>query len=357
MPTQYINEPRYYNYFDLFFKQSQDAISVFDLDNRVITGNPAFEKLYGWTLEECVGKKIQFYPESELEKVRQRCELLKQGESFTDEQVTEQRKDGTIFQAEISMTPIFNEQDEVMAISYVTRDITSRLQLEQNKLEIERLQTMSMIAAVVAHEVRNPMTAITGFIQMMNQDSTNPYTSFTQIMEMEIKRVNQIVSDFLILSEPTLHKQTYFSITNTLRTTIEEFQKEFEMRHIAQTISLPERGLSFYGNESAIKQVFSNVLSNSCDAIEQEGTIDLSLHVRGDTISIRIQDDGKGMDKETLENIFQPFFSTKEEGTGLGMIISKKIIVDHKGTLEVDSLQSTGTTVTITLPLSDHALH
>ncbi|WP_301107768.1 ATP-binding protein [Sporosarcina sp.] len=357
MLGQHFNEPRYYNYFDLFFKQSQDAISVFDLENRVITGNPAFEKLYGWSLEECVGEKIQFYPDSEIEKVEQRCELLKQGMSLANERVTEQRKDGSIFQAEISMTPIFNDQDEVMAFSYVTRDITSRLQLEQNKLEIERLQTMSMIAAVVAHEVRNPMTAITGFIQMMNQDSTNPYTSFTQVMEMEIKRVNQIVSDFLILSKPTLHNPSYFSITDTLKTAIEEFQEDFELRNIVLSSTFPEQELTFYGNQSSLKQVLYNVLTNSYDAIEQNGSICLSLNLREDTFSIRIQDDGEGMDNDTLEKLYMPFFSTKAEGTGLGMIISKKIIVDHKGTLEVDSLQSVGTTVTITLPLTDNPLH
>ena len=345
------------NYLELFFKQSQDAISVFDMNNNIITCNPAFEKLYGWTLQECVGKSIPFYAASECLKVEKRQKLLFKGQSLSNIQVTEQRKDGSLFQAEISMTPIFNEHKEVVAISNITRDITAKLQLEQNKQEIERLQTISAIAANVAHEVRNPMTAINGFIQMMNQDTANPYAFFTEIMESEINRVNQIVTDFLVLSKPTLHDSSSLSIVELIKEIIIEFNAEFERRAIACHLHSTQVDFNIHGSKSSLHQVFHNLLSNSCDAIGHTGTITITLTSKEDALCICIEDNGVGMDKETLESIDQPFFSTKESGTGLGILISKKIIVDHKGTLQVESQQSAWTKIWIHLPLTNETLH
>ncbi|WP_153731969.1 two-component system sensor histidine kinase NtrB [Sporosarcina obsidiansis] len=357
MFIQQSDNTRYYNYHDLFFTQSQDSIAVFDLEDRIITGNPAFEKLYGWKLDECVGKVIRFFPDTEVEKVQARCELLKSGQSLTCVQVMEKRKDGTLFHAEITMAPIFNEQNEVVAISNITRDITLRLQAEEYALEIERLQTISNIAAVVAHEVRNPMTAITGFIQMMNHDSANPYSPFTRVMESEITRINQIVTDFLVLSEPTLHHQALVSIIEVIQEVINEQHEEFENRSIICHFHAIDQDASLLGNKESLKQVFHNILANSCDAIGQVGQIDITLNFSANSICICIEDNGTGMDENTLASLYQPFFSTKKNGTGLGMIISKKIIIDHKGTLEVESLPSAWTKVYITLPLSNESLN
>ncbi|WP_081464478.1 two-component system sensor histidine kinase NtrB [Sporosarcina newyorkensis] len=357
IPIQQRDTTRYYNYLDLFFQQSQDPISVFDLDDKIVTINPAFEELYGWKLEECLGKVIRFYPDTELESVRARCELLKKGESLNSVQVIEKRKDGTCFHAEITMAPIFNEHNEVVAISNITRDITLRLQAEAYALEIERLRTTSNIAAVVAHEIRNPMTAITGFVQMMNNDSANPYSPFTQIMESEITNINQIVTDFLVLSKPTLHQSSSFSVIETIQEVIDEFCGKFNKREITCHLHRINQNPVLLGNKASLKQVFFNILTNSCEAIDHNGQIDITFSLTDETLCIFIQDDGNGMDEPTLTAIYQPFFSTKEHGTGLGMLISKKIIVDHKGTLEVESLQGAWTKVIIHLPLSNDSLH
>ncbi|ARF15166.1 two-component system sensor histidine kinase NtrB [Sporosarcina ureae] len=357
MSKEFIPTVRYLNYLDLSFEQSQDAISVFDLDDNIITCNRAFEQLYGWTLEECSEKPISFYPETEYEKVHARCELLYKGQSLANERVTEMRKDGTLFQAEISMTPIFNEFNEVVAISHIARDITSRLQMEQKTLEFERLQTMSMIAAKVAHEVRNPMTAITGFIQLMNQDPANPYSYFTEIMGKEISRVNQIVTDFLALAKPTLQDTAPVSILEVIEEMLIEFDEQFNECAISCQLNAEELELFIIGDKSSLHQVFYNILSNCCDAIEHTGNIIISLTNQEGTLHICIEDDGCGMDQLTLASIDQPFFSTKENGTGLGMFITKKIIVDHKGTLLVESQQSAWTKVWISLPLANETLH
>lgn len=356
MPTKCASIVCYLNYLDLFFEQSQDAISVFNLENKMITCNPAFEQLYGWTLEECLGKTISFYPETEYAKVKARCKLLYNGQSLANERVTEMRKDGSLFEAEISMTPIFNEHNEVVAISHIAKDITNRVQMEQKILEFERLQTMSIIAANVAHEVRNPMTAITGFIQMMNQDPKNPYSYFSEIMGDEINRVNQIITDFLILAKPTLYDTSPFSILEIIEEVITEFDEKLEERAISCRLNAVNSDLFMEGNKSSLHQVFYNILSNSCDAIGHTGNITISVKTKEKNICICMEDDGCGMSQSTLSSIEQPFFSTKDDGTGLGILISKKIIVHHKGTLLVESQQSAWTRVWISLPLANEPL-
>ena len=346
---------RHYNYLDLFFTQSQDAISVFDMENNVITCNPAFEKLYGWTLDECVGKPISFYPETEYAKVLERQKLLISGQALPNMQVTELRKDGSVFQAEINMTPIFNEDHEVVAVSHITHDITSRLEIETYKAEMERLETISTIAANVAHEVRNPMTAINGFIQMMNRDAKNPYAYFTEIMENEIGRINQIVTDFLVLAQPATKEPAVVSIREALDEILFELDAKFKEMHISCQVRMIADDFKVAGSKSSLQQVFHNLLKNSCEANAR--TIHVGLATADDQLEICIKDDGCGMDAATMQMLEQPFFSTKVDGTGLGILIAKKIIMDHKGTLRIESQQGAGTNVLIRLPLAKDTLY
>lgn len=357
MPTQHRNDIRYYDYLELFFKQSEDAIAVFDMDNKLLTCNPAFEKLYGWTLEECIHHPIQFFPEAEMELVKQRRLLLERGNTLSIVQVTEKRKNGTLFQAEITMTPIFNEHEEVVAISNITREITSRLQLEQKRLEIENLRTISAIAASVAHEIRNPMTTITGFVQLMNRDPANNYAPFTKIMEKEINSVNQIVTDFLVMAQPRIKEKKSFSLLKSIQEVIDAHKETLNKKNITCHFHAEEKSFPLLGDIESLKTVFSHILSNCYDALKPYGTIDISLQRAEDTVSISIEDNGCGMSEIDLNNCFQPFFSTKEHGKGLGLTLSKKIILDHKGTLKIDSLQNSWTTVTISLPLANKTLH
>ncbi|MDV6376881.1 ATP-binding protein [Sporosarcina sp. GW1-11] len=357
MSTQLKNTPTFYNYLEQLFKQSQDAISVCNIDDTMICCNPAFEKLYGWTMDECIGKVIDFYPETEIKKGKARRDQMKEGKTFKNVRVIERRKDGSTFHAEIDMLPIFNEYDEVIAISYSTHDITSRLLLEQKRAELFRLKNLSTIASFLAHEVRNPMTAITGFIQMMNKDAENPYRNFTTIMENEVDNVNQLITDFLELATPSLHNQTMVSTLEVIQEAMSDYDATFSNRAITCRLHTPTHDTLILGNIYSLKQVFSNIISNSCDAIGQDGQIDITVKLLDQFICITIVDNGSGMSPSTLESIDQPFFTTKDGARGLGILISKKIILDHYGSLDIESIEHAGTKVTICLPLSNESLH
>ncbi|WP_342509056.1 PAS domain S-box protein [Sporosarcina sp. FSL K6-2383] len=339
-------------YLDLFFEHSEDAIVVFGLDQKIIKVNPAFEKIYGWKETECIGKSPRLFPSSEDAEVEERTRSVLQGKSFPLLRTKEMRKDGVIFDAELTITPVYNKQREIVAMTFISRDITLRLQAEQLVIDTEKVKAIGEIAASVAHEVRNPLTSISGFIQIINSDPTNPYRTYTDIIHSEINRIDLIVSEFLVLSRPNLKKFTAFFIEQTLRDVIVMFEPEFAKRSIACNSSIPANTVTNNGNEDGMKQVFINLLKNACEAIGEKGDITITLTREINSISIIILDNGSGMNQTTLDNLYKPFFTTKLEGTGLGMMISKKIITDQGGTMSVSSVINEGTEIVLTVPIT-----
>ena len=338
-------------YLDLFFEYAEDAIVVFGLDQKIIAVNPAFEKIYGWTEADCIGQSLKLFPSSEDAKVEGRTKCVLQGKSFHLLRTKEMRQDGSIFDAELTITPVYNEQQEMVAMTFISRDITLRLQAEQLLIDTEKVKAIGEISASLAHEVRNPLTAISGFIQMMNTDSTNPYRTYTDIMHSEINRIDLIMSEFLVLSKPNLKKSTQFFIEQTLRDVVVMFEPEFMQRSIVCDSHIPVNTAMISGNEDGMKQVFINLLKNACEALDENGIMIVTLTRHDTDVFITIRDNGPGMDQQTMDNLYKPFFTTKQEGTGLGMMISKKIIVDQGGTMTVSSVKNEGTEIVIKLPI------
>ncbi|MFJ7932956.1 ATP-binding protein [Sporosarcina sp. NPDC096371] len=339
-------------YLDLFFEHAEDAIVVFGLDQKIIEVNPAFEKIYGWKKSDCIGQSPRLFPDSEESQVRERNKNLLKGKSYHQLRTKEMRKDGSTFDAELTIKPVFNEVQEIIAMTFISRDITLRLQAEQLIIDTEKVKAIGEMSASVAHEVRNPLTSISGFMQIMNNDPTNPYRAYTDIMHSEIKRIDLIVSGFLVLSKPSLKTSTQFFIEKTLRDVITMFEPEFMQRSISLEKQIPENTAMICGNEDGMKQVFINLFKNACEALVENGNIVVTLTRQDHNVIITIRDNGPGMDQETMDNLYKPFFTTKQAGTGLGMMISKKIIVDQGGTLTVTSTEGKGTKTVITLPFT-----
>lgn len=340
-------------YLRLFFEQAEDAIAVFDLDDRVITVNPAFEKLYGWTKEEAIGRSLPLVPPSNMAGAKERVQKLHKGHSYHLFETQDMRKDGTVFDAQISLSPIFNPNGEIIAASVISRDISYIKENESLILQSEKLKLVGEIAAGVAHEIRNPMTVISGFVQMMNEDSSSPYYEYTKLIQNETERVELILSEFLVLSRPQAKQFVSFNLTNSLEEVAQFFQFELQHKSIDLTISNPYPNAMIVGNKNQIKQVFINLIKNAIEAIEEDGkiTIELCKSENNKEIHIAIKDTGCGIPPHVLDNIFEPFYTTKTKGTGLGMVIINKIILDHQGTIKIKSKQNEGTQILIYLPI------
>lgn len=231
----------------------------------------------------------------------------------------------------------------------VRRLVSMFMQLKNS----EKLSLAGQMAAGIAHEIRNPLTVLSGFLQLMKTDEKNKKN--LNVMMSEIERINQIVTEFLVLSKPTSMHYEYHELKELLEEVLTLFQQQMEEMGIQTFLETEGHIPKVYCERNQLKQVLINLLKNAIEAMENGGIITISLIRYGkDRVRIHIRDEGDGISNEDLAKLGDPFFTTKEEGTGLGLMVSRKIIDQHGGSLNFFSHKGVGTTVRIELP--NHSL-
>ncbi len=219
-------------------------------------------------------------------------------------------------------------------------------------LHSERLNVVSELAASVSHEIRNPLTVTSGFLQILNKSTTvNPEEKrYIEIALQELKRAEQIVSDYLSLAKPQSENMVYSNF---------ETEMEYTKNLIIPYATMHQVDVQYYFNNSLntkydknqIQQCLINLYKNAIEAMKGKGgTLSLDVSEKKKTIVIKIKDTGVGMTKEEISRLGKPYYSTKEEGTGLGMLVVYSAIDKIKGKIEVKSEKGKGTTFVITIP-------
>ncbi|UFJ43396.1 PAS domain-containing protein [Brevibacillus humidisoli] len=250
---------------------------------------------------------------------------------------------------------VYNEAGQVAGAYILFKDVTNLRSLDQKIERNDRLAMIGQIAAGTAHEIRNPLTSIKGFLQMFQQSFTESgmerERAYTEIMLTEINRINALVSEFLLLSKP---RDVQYQIVD-LNIVFEEILPIVESQALLHGIDVnyASRGQlpMVVGDNELLKQVFLNICKNGIEAMGNEGVLSIHHHIdiERDLISIDIHDNGPGIPPYVIDKIFDPFFTTKEEGTGLGLAVCQKIIHDIGGQIRVSS-KGYGTTFQILLP-------
>ncbi|HZG77246.1 MAG TPA: PAS domain S-box protein, partial [Paenibacillus sp.] len=264
--------------------------------------------------------------------------------------------DGAVISVEISSIRIDHYNGKSVTLS-VLRDLTERKQAEDLLLRSEKLSIIGQLAAGVAHEIRNPLTSLRGFTQLLRRELGLERFYYIDTMLSELDRIAYIVNDFMSLSKPQLVSYRNRDIVETLRAVLQVIESEALLHNIA--VHWDECGgpplPPVRCDEHRIKQVFLNLLKNAIDAMPNGGAIRLSVEADDRELLVRIRDEGPGMPKELLERIGDPFFTTKSDGTGLGIMVCHRIIEAHNGSLRFTSEPGAGTTVHVCLPLAQDA--
>lgn len=237
------------------------------------------------------------------------------------------------------------------------KDVSDLKQIEQTAYQNDKLAILGKISAAIAHEIRNPLTSIKGFIQLLR-----PYLlqlgkdEYASIILAEIDRANDIIFEFLNSSKPSTPKTSQVAISSLLREVVLLTESDALMKGCK--IELADHSLAdklFVSIDvKQIKQVILNMIQNAIDAIDyvkRSGFISICIKQEGKYVSIYIHDNGKGMSMKTIERLFDPFFTTKEDGTGLGLSVSHRIIKNHAGMINVNSKEDEWTEFVICLPL------
>ncbi|WP_245251675.1 ATP-binding protein [Paenibacillus turicensis] len=339
-------------YLESIISQTADAIHLTDTTGKIIRVNSAFETLYGWQSDEVVGTYLDLVPD-ELKSESytwQKEEVSGEPKPLVLSETIRLRKDGSTVNVSISESPIYNEVGDVTGFIHISRDMTEHIRMEELLRRSEKLTTVGQLAAGVAHEIRNPLTTLRGFLQIQ-QKTQSINKLHTDIMLSELDRINLIVSEFLILAKPqAVHFQVRdvrFSIGDVLSF----LDSEAHLHNIEFKVHFSSCPVLVHCEENQLKQVFINVIKNAMEAMPSGGMIEVSLDGDGDDCAIiQISDQGIGISKENLQKIGEPFYTNKEKGTGLGVMVSQRIIEAHKGTMDITSEVGRGTTVTVTLP-------
>jgi len=337
-------------YLESVINQTADAIHTTDTYERVISVNKAFEQLYGWKAHEVVGRKLALVPPAKEEEEKKRIRRLRAGERLPPVETVRLRKDGSTIEVSISTSLVRDENGEVTSMISVSRDVTERNRIEELLRRSEKLNTVGQLAAGVAHEIRNPLTTLRGFLQLQQQThQANP--DHIDLMLSELDRINLIVSEFLILAKPQAINFQERDVGIIMGDVISFLDSQAHLYGIEFKLDFIEEPTFVHCEENQLKQVFINLLKNAIEAMPEGGNIWIRLtRPQVEQIQIDIRDEGQGIPEDMMPHLGEPFITNKETGTGLGLMVSQRIIQGHRGTMEIESEVGVGTRVSIVLP-------
>lgn len=265
--------------------------------------------------------------------------------------------EGRVMEVEGSNIRIDHYMGKSVVLSII-RDLTERKRSEERLLRSEKLSVIGQLAAGVAHEIRNPLTALKGFTQLLRSRYKDD-SSYFDIMANELDRINLIVNEFMTLAKPhwTPFRQVEFG--GILKSVLSVLETQATLLNVEIECRLEDRLPAVYCNENQLKQVFMNIIKNAIEAMPDGGRVTIQAmevaYIVGPQLQICIQDEGPGMPEELIRRLGEPFVTTKEKGTGLGLMVSTRIIETHRGTLHIRRGKDLGTIVEITLPLPSDA--
>ena len=228
------------------------------------------------------------------------------------------------------------------------RDVTAERARTEEELRAGATKAVCDLAAGVAHEIGNPLNALALNIQLLERDPSD--RECIEICKSQIKRLDGIIRDFLAALRPTRPNLRPGSLADPLQDCLATLRTQIEERRMRVTLDVPTSLPSVALDREQMVQAFFNILKNALEAMPDGGLIAMSLASDDDTVSVRIADSGEGMSAERLAHLFEPYRTTKERGTGLGLMITKRIVNDHGGTIDVESEVGRGTAFTVRLP-------
>ncbi|WP_238403695.1 ATP-binding protein [Paenibacillus paridis] len=332
-----------------FINHTSDAIHLNDLDGKIIQVNRAFELLFGYEEEEATGLVYPILPDTHRAEMRHMLNQLLLGKALPAQETMCVTKTGELIPVSVTISPIRDSDGTIRAFASISRDMRSRNKMEELLRRSEKLTTVGQLAAGVAHEIRNPLTTLRGFLQLQ-QESKKLTLSHVTLMLSELDRINLIVGEFLILAKPQATRFVAKDVRNVLQDVIALMNSEALLHNIEFRISFTEEACLISCEENQLKQVFINLLKNAIEAMPSGGTIHIYITYKREYISITITDEGVGIPDEMIPKIGDPFFTGKETGTGLGIMVSQRIINSHRGTMDIKSQVNVGTTVHLQLP-------
>jgi two-component system nitrogen regulation sensor histidine kinase GlnL len=345
-----------------------DAVIAVDDALRVVFWNAAAEALTGRSSRRAEGRSLKELLPPDASLTRHLAETVRTGESRGEGETTLLTPDGHTIPVSIVTAPLFDHGGTVGAAVAVLRDISRIRELEAEVRRGETLAAAGRMAVGLAHEIRNPLGAIRGAVQLLARELApgSRFGEYTQVLIQEVDRVNRIIEQLLDLARPVQLRTAPLNLHQLL----ERVALLAAEGALAQGVTIVRRYdpslPPILGDEDRLVQVFHNLVRNALDAMKGGGRLTLTTRIslspvfakmdlgagQRSMVEVQVTDEGTGIPARVQAKVFDPFFTTKERGLGLGLALCHRILEEHKGAVRIDSVEGRGTTVTCFLPIA-----
>ncbi len=338
---------------DIKFALDQSSIVAFTDAKGVITSvNEKFCEISKYSREEILGRDHNILNSGfhSKEFFKDLWKTIGSGNVWKGE-IRNKAKDGTYYWVDTTIVPFLNDQGRPYQYLAIRNDITERKKTEEVLHRQDKLAAVGQLAAGVAHEIRNPLTSMKGYAEFLQLDEKDPERiEFLSIILDEIERVNTIVEDFMVLAKPKEVELEEKNVVPVIKNVISLLEFEARKKNVRLTFDCNQEIIQIECDENRLKQVFLNFIKNGIEAMPNGGELHVKTIIHDNNVQISIQDTGVGISKEKLKKLGEPFYTTKKNGNGLGLMVSFKIIESHNGKVFVESEPNKGTTFNILLP-------
>jgi two-component system sporulation sensor kinase A len=318
---------------DWWEEHCSETISIWDESGNLLFISKSIETILGFKKEELIGTHwAEFIPTENAEKYFSLPEKIEKDlKPVFEVKLLDNHK--KYVWCECKTDKIIDPQNLSVYYTAAIRDITDKKEVENMMVSYEKMSIAGQLAAGVAHEIRNPLTSLKGFLQLLQAGITQK-EAYYKIMIDEIKKMEQITSELLYISKPLTDYRQEEDLSGMIKDIIELLIPQAKVKQI-EIIDILQENIQLFCDRSQVKQVLINIVKNAIEAMEAPGRIKVKTMADGDITSIRVKDEGPGIDETIIHKLGEPFFTTKQNGTGLGLMVTKQILERHDGALKI----------------------
>ena len=332
-----------------------DAIVVIDAAGLIEAFNPAAERLFGYAAADVIGQNVRLLMPSPYrdEHDGYLARYMTTGEARiigSGREVTGLRRDGTTFPLHLSVGEMSTRGGR--KFTGILHDLSARVRMEEQIREQAALVRLGEMAAVIAHEIKNPLAGIRGAVQVIGSrlPAESRETAVVGEIVSRIDALNGLIQDLLLFARPPQPRPAVVQVPPLIATTMDLLSGDPALAHVQ--VHIEGSAASVLADPELLKIVFQNLIVNSAQAMQGRGRIDVHVSEVDARCQVRFSDSGPGIPPDVREKIFTPFFTTKSRGTGLGLPTARRLIEAHHGSIEIDCPPAGGTRVTLQLPFA-----